>query len=82
MSDVRPSEVTPFQVTLPETARPESTRRGVTRRTVLIGAAVSPDEADALSAALAEHVRHRHPGTEFNSYRTGHRGDLVFIGVE
>ena len=50
--------------------------------TVLIGAAVSPDEADALSAALAEHVRHRHPGTEFNSYRTGHRGDLVFIGVE
>ena len=50
--------------------------------TVLIGAAVGPDAAEALAAELAEHVRHRHPGTEFSSYRTGHRGDLVFIGVE
>ena len=49
--------------------------------TVLIGAAVAAD-AEALSDLLAAHVRRRHPGTEFSSYRTGHRGDVLLIGVE
>lgn len=49
--------------------------------TVLIGAAAGSD-AEALSDLLAAHVRRRHPGTEFSSYRTGHRGDVLLIGVE
>jgi len=49
--------------------------------TVLIGAAVGAD-AESLSELLAAHVRRRHPGTEFSSYRTGHRGDVLLIGVE
>ena len=48
--------------------------------TVLVGAAA--DEPDALVDVLTEHVRRRHPGTEFTSYRTGHRGDILLIGVE
>jgi dihydroxyacetone kinase-like predicted kinase len=48
--------------------------------TVLVGAAAAlPDE---LIDGLAEHVHRRHPGTEFTSYRTGHRGDVLLIGVE
>jgi hypothetical protein len=27
-------------------------------------------------------VHRRHPGTDFSSYRTGHRGDVLLIGVE
>lgn len=49
--------------------------------TVLIGAAADPD-GDAVAETLAAHVRRRHPGTEFGSYRTGHRGDVLLIGVE
>lgn len=49
--------------------------------TVLIGADVG-SAADDIAGALAEHVRRRHPGTEFTSYRTGHRGDTLLIGVE
>ena len=49
--------------------------------TVLIGAEAG-DDAEALSDLLAAHVRRRHPGTEFSSYRTGHRGDVLLIGVE
>ena len=49
--------------------------------TVLIGAAAGGD-AGALSDLLAAHVHRRHPGTEFTSYRTGHRGDVLLIGVE
>lgn len=49
--------------------------------TVLIGLAAG-SEADALAGLLAAHVRRRHPGTEFSSYRTGHRGDVLLIGVE
>lgn len=49
--------------------------------TVLIGAAVGLDP-EALAELLADHVRRRHPGTEFSSYRTGHRGDVLLIGVE
>lgn len=49
--------------------------------TVLIGAAAGPDP-DALADRLDAHVHRRHPGTEFSSYRTGHRGDVLMIGVE
>ncbi len=49
--------------------------------TVLIGAGAQPG-GDAVAEALAGHVRRRHPGTDFNSYRTGHRGDMLLIGVE
>ena len=38
--------------------------------------------AVALAGLLADHVHRRHPGTEFSSYRTGHRGDVLLIGVE
>ena len=46
--------------------------------TLLMGAGADQAVADA----LAEHLRRRHPGTEFASYRTGHRGDVLLIGVE
>ena len=46
--------------------------------TLLMGADAEPPVADD----LADHVRRRHPGTEFVSYRTGHRGDVLLIGVE
>ncbi|WP_313674963.1 DAK2 domain-containing protein [Mycolicibacterium sp.] len=49
--------------------------------TVLIGQGVGRS-ADAVADRLAAHVHRRHPGTEFTSYRTGHRGDLLLIGVE
>lgn len=49
--------------------------------TVLLGAGTDP-RADDVAQALAAHVRRRHPGTEFSSYRTGHRGDVLLIGVE
>ncbi len=46
--------------------------------TVLIGAA-----GDAgLGEVLGTHIHRRHPGTEFVSYRTGHRGDVLLVGVE
>jgi dihydroxyacetone kinase-like predicted kinase len=48
--------------------------------TVLLGAAAAAE--GALADLLAEHVHRRHPGTEFSSYRTGHRGDVLLIGVE
>lgn len=46
--------------------------------TVLLGAGAEP----ALADTLAEHVHRHHPGAEFASYRTGHRGDPLLIGVE
>jgi len=46
--------------------------------TVLLGAEAEPAAADT----LAEHVHRSHPGAEFASYRTGHRGDPLLIGVE
>ena len=46
--------------------------------TVLLGAGADPGIADR----LAGHVRRRHPGTEFTSYDTGQRGDVLLIGVE
>lgn len=50
--------------------------------TVLVGEAAGAAGGEALAGALAEHVRQRHPGTEFSSYATGHRGDVLLIGVE
>jgi len=49
--------------------------------TVLIGAR-GDAAGDDIAAALAEHVYRRHPGTEFSSYGSGHRGDTLLIGVE
>ena len=48
--------------------------------TVLIGA--SAEDATALTTQLADHVHRRHPGTEFSGFTTGHRGDVLLIGVE
>ncbi|MGO9156806.1 DAK2 domain-containing protein [Mycobacterium sp.] len=54
--------------------------------TVLIGAGLEEDEADANATAvgdiLEDHVHDNHPGTELMIYRTGHRGDALLIGVE
>ena len=49
--------------------------------TVLIGAAAET-AGDDIATALDAHVHRHHPGTEFSSYRTGHRGDSLLIGVE
>ena len=49
--------------------------------TVLLGAGADPG-GDAVAERLAAHVHRRHPGTDFSSYRTGHRGDVLLIGVE
>ncbi|MCH9721211.1 MAG: DAK2 domain-containing protein [Actinomycetia bacterium] len=50
--------------------------------TVLIGDAAGEATGEALADALADHVHRHHPGTEFTSYRTDHRGDVLLIGVE
>ncbi|MCX2930455.1 DAK2 domain-containing protein [Mycobacterium sp. CVI_P3] len=46
--------------------------------TVLTGRGADP----AVAEVLAEHVHRRHPGIEFATYPTGHRGDALLIGVE
>jgi uncharacterized protein len=46
--------------------------------TVLIGA----DADEHVGAKLAAHVHRHHLGTELVCYHTGHRGDLLLIGVE
>jgi hypothetical protein len=51
--------------------------------TVLIGAGVETEaDAEAVGGILADHVHDNHPGTELVAYRTGHRGDVLLIGVE
>jgi DAK2 domain fusion protein YloV len=51
--------------------------------TALIGAGIEGDgDAAALHNTLQAHVYDRHPGTELVNYRTGHRGDVLLIGVE
>ncbi|MGB9221838.1 MAG: dihydroxyacetone kinase, partial [Mycobacterium sp.] len=51
--------------------------------TVLLGAGIATDaDATAVGDILAEHVHDNHPGTELVTYRTGHRGDALLIGVE
>jgi len=49
--------------------------------TVLIGAGAGA-AGDDIAESLTEHVRRRHPGSEFSSYRTDHRGDVLLVGVE
>lgn len=46
--------------------------------TVLTGADVGAD----VGPALQEHVHHQHLGAEIVIYHTGHRGDVLLIGVE
>jgi dihydroxyacetone kinase-like predicted kinase len=46
--------------------------------TVLIGVGVD----DNVAVDLQAHMHRYHPGTELVSYHTGHRGDLLLIGVE
>jgi DAK2 domain fusion protein YloV len=47
--------------------------------TVLVGACI---DAELVEARLQAHVHDRHPGSELMTYRTGHRGDALLIGVE
>jgi dihydroxyacetone kinase-like predicted kinase len=46
--------------------------------TVLTGAGADGGIGDALQ----EHAHRHHPGTELVTYHTGHRGDVLLIGVE
>jgi len=46
--------------------------------TVLLGAGAEP----SIAAELADHIHRNHPGADFVSYHTGHRGDPLLIGVE
>ena len=46
--------------------------------TVLIGDGVD----DGVAAELEAHLHRYHPGTEMVTYRSGHRGDALLIGVE
>lgn len=50
--------------------------------TVLVGAGIEDDDAAAVGDILEQHVHDHHPGTELVTYRTGHRGDVLLIGVE
>ncbi len=50
--------------------------------TVLIGAGIGPDDDAAVGGILEAHMHDHHPGTELVTYRTGHRGDALLIGVE
>lgn len=48
--------------------------------TVLVGAGLADREAS--EEVLRRHVHDAHPGTELMIYHTGHRGDVLLIGVE
>jgi uncharacterized protein len=51
--------------------------------TVLVGARIeTAEDASVIAAVLQKHVHDHHPGTELVTYRTGHRGDALLIGVE
>nr|WP_142281040.1 DAK2 domain-containing protein [Mycobacterium palustre] len=51
--------------------------------TVLVGAGIETGaEAAGIGDTLQRHVHDNHPGTELATYRTGHRGDVLLIGVE
>ncbi|MEC4763170.1 DAK2 domain-containing protein [Mycobacterium sherrisii] len=50
--------------------------------TVLVGAGLDAAAGAAVTDVLQEHVHDHHPGTELVTYRTGHRGDALLIGVE
>jgi hypothetical protein len=50
--------------------------------TVLIGAGIEDEASNSVGDILHGHVHDNHPGTELMTYRTGHRGDVLLIGVE
>ncbi len=54
--------------------------------TVLLGADIETGDPDTNAGAvcdiLEEHMHDHHPGTELVTYRTGHHGDALLIGVE
>ncbi len=51
--------------------------------TVLLGTGIETDgDAGAVGDILEEHMHDHHPGTELVTYRTGHHGDALLIGVE
>jgi hypothetical protein len=51
--------------------------------TVLLGAGIETDgDVGAVGDILEEHMHDHHPGTELVTYRTGHHGDTLLIGVE
>jgi fatty acid kinase len=54
--------------------------------TVLVGADIETADPELDAAAfgdtLEKHIHDNHPGTELVTYRTGHRGDVLLIGVE
>ncbi|WP_293315117.1 DAK2 domain-containing protein [Mycobacterium sp.] len=50
--------------------------------TVLIGAGIDTDAETLMRGTLQRHVHDNHPGTELVTYHTGHRGDVLLIGVE
>ncbi|KLO47205.1 dihydroxyacetone kinase [Mycobacterium nebraskense] len=51
--------------------------------TVLVGAGIeTEDDAAAVADILEKHMHDHHPGTELVTYRTGHRGDALLIGIE
>lgn len=50
--------------------------------TVLTGAELADPDIDAVGTVLERHMHDRHPGSELVVYRTGHRGDVLLIGVE
>ncbi|OBK29847.1 dihydroxyacetone kinase [Mycobacterium asiaticum] len=50
--------------------------------TVLLGAELGSGDADSIADVLERHMHDRHPGTELMIYPTGHRGDVLLIGVE
>jgi DAK2 domain fusion protein YloV len=50
--------------------------------TVLIGAGIEDEASNSVGDILQAHVHDNHPGTELMAYRTGHRGDVLLIGVE
>lgn len=50
--------------------------------TVLTGVGLDDDAAAGVQRALETHMHDHHPGSELLIYRTGHRGDVLLIGVE
>jgi dihydroxyacetone kinase-like predicted kinase len=50
--------------------------------TVLTGSGLGGKDAEAIEAVLERHMHDHHPGSELVVYRTGHRGDVLLIGVE
>ncbi|WP_025738285.1 DAK2 domain-containing protein [Mycobacterium genavense] len=50
--------------------------------TVLVGAGLDAEAGASVTGVLHQHVHDHHSGTELVTYRTGHRGDALLIGVE